>query len=333
MRKEYSLVFIILTALIISPLPLYAENAVTTVSVTNSVPIVGVEIAPDDDPAAPGVQVINPDPTTNRTVTISATITDLNGYDDLSIVVANISGPSVVDESPLTLSFYEAVNSTTAIYKGSFNMSTHAEGDYRVAVTAMDYGGSAGLDAMNFTYLYAGQVTIYDFSTGAGVDKWAYRKQHNEKPPGTDDVPGTEFNDVQYNRIGTRDGLMQLDNTNRYGYYAIHRFRIRILTPASEITGINISWYGIGFRFLGTNGASLYVWNTTAGRYELLDRANSIALELNGELSGDIQHYLSDDGCITLIVEQNSPQGRLWWIPLRSVLGTDYIRLEVMQYA
>ena len=154
---------VLIASLVLSCLPVYATNAGVTATVLNAAPGVSVDLTPDDVPAMPGVQVINPEPaTTNKTVTITATVCDLNGWDDIvnTSVAATITGPSVVVESPVNLSFDTVVTATTVVYTGSFNMSNHSEGDYEVEVTATDFGGSTGAGAKNFTYSYSKEVTV-----------------------------------------------------------------------------------------------------------------------------------------------------------------------------
>ena len=156
-------VIVLIASLVLTCLPVYATNAGVTATVLNAAPTVDMELTPDDVPAMPGVQVINPDPTTtNKTVTITADVTDLNGWDDIvnTSVAATITGPSMVEDSPVSLSFDSIVNVTTVQYKGSFNMSTHSEGDYKVEVTATDFSGSTGIGSKNFTYSYYLEVTV-----------------------------------------------------------------------------------------------------------------------------------------------------------------------------
>ena len=147
---------IVLTVALLARSSVYASGAAANATVLNAAPTVDVGLMPDDEPAMPGVQVINSDPTTNKTVTITANVTDMNGWDDLTgVVTATITGPSVVEGSPVNLSFDSVVNETTATYTGSFNMSNHSEGDYKVEVTATDFDGLTCVGSMNFTYSYA----------------------------------------------------------------------------------------------------------------------------------------------------------------------------------
>lgn len=308
-----------------------ADNVGVDVDTTvpNIAPSVDVELIPDDDLTTPGVQVINSDTSTNKTVTIVANVTDMNGWDDLTgEVTANITGSSVVEDSPVSLSFDNVINVTTALYIGTFNMSNHLEGDYKVEVTATDFGGLTGVGSKKFTYLYGAVVINYDFKTGAGIDKWAYRYQHNAKPPATNDVPNIEFTSAHYNRIKIDDGTVHIDLTSRRRYYAIHRFEFDIAEPDSSITKLDVLWDGEGSRRFGTHGATLYIRNFETGEYEQLDRKTDVHITLEGTIANNIEDYI-DDGSLIIIAEQNSAQWRFWRWTFRSQLGTDYVKVDV----
>jgi hypothetical protein len=417
-----------------------ANDATSSASVLNTAPTVDAGLAPDDDPAAQGVQVINPDwETQNRTVTITATVTDMNGWDDLTgIVTAEITGPNTVDDSPVSLTFDHNTSVAAAVYTGVFNMSDHAEGDYTVEVTADDAGGLSGTGYENFTYLHtsgdvtpptvtdpaadpdsivadgveeselsvnvtdasgiyavtidlspiggdsaqsmthtagtdtytttttaaagttAGMyglpvtatdnsssrntntdvsilltvlpqevVTTYDFTTGAGSDRWAFRKQHDAKPPATNDVPDIVFTSAEYTNIEVDDGTYQADISSTKRYYAIHRFKFDIAEPESSITKLDILWDGAGYIRWGTRGATLYIWNFETGAYEQLDRDTGTYITLKRTIADNIGDYIDDAGSLIIIAEQNSAQWKFWRWVLRSRLGTDYVRVNV----
>lgn len=417
-----------------------ANDAASSADVPNTRPVVDVGLAPDDDPAAPGVQVINPDwESQNRPVTITATVADMNGRGDLTgTVAAVVTGPSVVEESPVSLTFDHAIDVTIAVYTGAFNMSDHAEGDYTVNVTADDAGGLSGTGQESFTYLYtAGDVTpptvinpvadpasivadgveeselnvdvadasgiyavtidlsslggdheqpmaniagtdtytatttaavgtttgmyglpvnatddspnrntntnvnilltilpqevvtTYDFTTGAGGDRWAFRKQHDTKPPASSDVPDIEFTQSEYEKIMADDFMMQIDRTSANGEYAIHRFKVSIDEPESSITEIGILWNGVGYHYWGAGGATLYVRNVESRCYEKLSSGFSTYLTLEGSITGNIGDYIDDSGSLTIIAEQNTPQRKFWRWVLKSSIGTDYARVDV----
>ena len=303
---------------------------------------VTVELTPDDDPVTPGVQVINPDSSTNKSVNITATVSDGDGYSNIVSVIANITGPSVVEDSPVSLSFDSVVNmTTTAVYTGSFNMSNHSEGDYKVEVRATDFGGLTGVGSRNFTYSYGEPVvtvTTYDFATGAGVDKWAFRYQINPKSPDTNDVPATEFvgtppdKKVEYTMISKEDHKMQKDSSNSSGNYTAHRFVFNISESAESIVEIDVQWIGKGVtRDRGQDhGATLYIWNNT-GYYEQLDCTLSRRREpLSGMITANTENnYIDAYGNLTILVVQNANQSALSGRPLVSKISTDYVKIDI----
>ena len=429
---------VLIVSVVLSYTPISASDADTSAEVRNAAPTVALDLAPDNDPGTPGVQVINQNPSTNITVTITASVTDMNGWDDLTgVVIATITGPSVVH--PVNLGFDSVVNVTTARYRGSFNLSSHSEGDYNVEVTAIDTGGLTGVGSKNCTYSYgvppdttpptvtnpsanpdiigadgiqesqlnvtvtdvsgirtvtvdltdlggpatdlvtnipgtdvyttsttavAGTlpgtyhlpvnatdnspsrksntlvsipltvrqsevVTTYDFTTGAGTDKWAFRKQHKAKPPATSDVPRIEFGPVQYNRIKAKDWSMQIERTSRKKKHAIHRFKFDIAELESDITKIEVAWNGFEFSIGHTNGATLYIWNSATGKYVKLDKSERPLMWLNGEITANVGDYIDADGNLIIIAEQNSRHVSNWWWEYPSYIGTDYVKVDV----
>ncbi|RKY83618.1 hypothetical protein DRP98_06785, partial [candidate division KSB1 bacterium] len=56
---------------------------------------------------------------------------------------------------------------STAIYKGIFNMSYHAEGDYKVEVTATNTANLSGIITKNFTYSYGPDLVVTNISASA----------------------------------------------------------------------------------------------------------------------------------------------------------------------
>ncbi|HJH25420.1 MAG TPA: hypothetical protein C5S37_01325, partial [Methanophagales archaeon] len=110
-----------------------------------------ITITPDDS-GEEGVQ-INPTPGDNTTVNISAVVSDPNGWTDIDSVVATITGPGTVADSPVTLSFVSNSSLMTATYNGTFNMSFYyLNGTYTVDVTATDNGSLTGSNSTTFEY-------------------------------------------------------------------------------------------------------------------------------------------------------------------------------------
>jgi hypothetical protein len=155
------IILLLLSLLILIPIPIAsAEKASTSATVLNAAPTLKLNLSPDDDLGMPGVQVINPDPAANKTVTITANVSDLNGYEDIKEVIAEITGQSNVSDSPVILAFVHSVNITTAIYTGIFNLSNHAVGEYTVNVTATDSNGAVATCTGSICYSLAPDLTL-----------------------------------------------------------------------------------------------------------------------------------------------------------------------------
>ncbi|MEA2054098.1 MAG: hypothetical protein U9O96_03120 [Candidatus Thermoplasmatota archaeon] len=172
-------------------------------------------------------------------------------------------------------------------------------------------------------------TTTYDFSSGAGNDRWAYRDEVSQNPPSANNLPSTEFNSAQYNRISADDEIRQNERAD-IGNYAAHRFVFFIYENEINITLLHILWNGIGTHDIWTDGATLYIWNCTSSSYELLD-TNTSAIEINLEanISSSIGNYISSDGNLTVLVVQNRPSFRFWWFRFYSRLQTDYIKVDI----
>jgi len=134
-----------------------------------------ITITPDDEPAKDGVQV-NPTPGSNKTVNISAVVSDPNGWTNINKVEAEITGgPSIVADSPVTLSYVSNSSLMTATYNGTFNMSFYyLNGTYTVDVTATDMSSLTGSSLTTFEYQTAIGLeldsTIINFSCSGPID-------------------------------------------------------------------------------------------------------------------------------------------------------------------
>ena len=169
-------------------------------------------------------------------------------------------------------------------------------------------------------------TTTYDFSSGAGNDRWAYRNGVGTNPPTANNLPSTEFNPAMYTRISADDGSFQSERAGIW-YYAAHRFVFHIYE--SNVTSIDVLWNGIGSHDIFTDGAALYIWNYTNSSYELLDSNSSAAeIYLGGNISSDAGNYIGNDSNLTLLVVQNAPSFRFIW-RFYSRLQTDYVKVDI----
>jgi len=122
-------------------------------SSTDGPTVDSITITPDDDGATPGVQIL-PNPGSAKTVTVSAIVSDPDGYGDISTVnITDIDpDPAHGDPSPVTLVF-QSGSGNTATYNGTFDMQFYDQPvEYTVTVTAKDTGGSSDTNSSTFNY-------------------------------------------------------------------------------------------------------------------------------------------------------------------------------------
>ncbi len=114
-----------------------------------------ITITPDDDGVTSGVQ-IDPYPGGAKTVTVSAVVSDPDGFGDISSVnITDIApDPAHGDPSPVTLVYQSGSGSgNTATYAGTFGMQFYdAPTEYIVTVVVEDAGGLSGTDSSTFNY-------------------------------------------------------------------------------------------------------------------------------------------------------------------------------------
>ena len=164
---------------------------------------------------------------------------------------------------------------------------------------------------------------IYDFNTGAGTDKWAFKKEVGVNPTAND--PSNEFTDAYYAKIKVDDTDYRTDNS-RYNY-AAHRFNFSIDESASDISKINVTWNGRGYNEEG-NGATLYIWNGTAYEQDPAPLATTDSgdwVYLTGEVTSSISNYINS-GNVTVLVNQTSAGAGSGH---RSYIDTDYAKVVI----
>lgn len=137
MRKVIILIFVMFLIALAS-----ADDSQLSVNVSNAVPSV------DSIVISPGVQII----IGAVTVKINATIEELNGIGQIDYVKAYVTGPSTIEESPITLVKVADINGVSAIYNGNFSMSESDNlGEYNVNVSVYDL---INLSWMNVSFNY-----------------------------------------------------------------------------------------------------------------------------------------------------------------------------------
>jgi len=174
------------------------------------------------------------------------------------------------------------------------------------------------------------RVHVYNFDSGAGKDKWAFKYQNNSRPPTTCDVPSEEFNATEYTNIKADDDSSTFNQTTTADYYAAHRFNITIEEYVANVTEMRINWKGKGQHgntSADHNGSYLYIWNGTG--YEELDNQTGVTWDveysLHGKINTSISDYVSSTGNVTILVQPvekhaGNNASKLW---------TDYVELRV----
>ena len=173
-----------------------------------------------------------------------------------------------------------------------------------------------------------------DFSTGAGVNKWAY-KDEVAGTPTTNNVPSEEFSSGEYTNIEADDNNDQSNNAQSDEYNAAHRFNFSISGNPSFVTKINVTWNGKGLYNPGAcggsyDGAILYIWNKSKGASggydEWDDNSDENWVYLTGENASSAINYISSSNNVTILVKQKG-------ITLEdgnclSTIKTDYVKLN-----
>jgi hypothetical protein len=256
---------------------------------------------------------------------LSVNVTDRSGIYSVTVDLTPIGGPEAKALEKEGSS--DTYSTTTTAAFGT------APGTYSLRINATDNSANKNSNTSESILLTvtSPQVITYDFSTNASVDRWAYRNQHNERPPITNNVPTTEFSSRRYTLIAADDRRRQEDSSSRRGYYALHRFEFTIAEEVGNITRMDVLWSGQGRHQLARqHGATLYIWNYNTRAYEQLDQSFSRRPgTLESTILSNFGDYLDDDGRLMLIAEQNSPQLQFWRSQFRSRIGTDYVKVDI----
>jgi agmatine/peptidylarginine deiminase len=189
-----------------------------------------------------------------------------------------------------------------------------------VRATAHDGdGNSADADSEGTFVVTGAPQTVYDFSTGAGVDKWAWGYQ----TPTWTSIGGNrhpvtlELSAGNYTAMAVSDASGGDSDANRYrssypsgGYETTHVFEFTILEDPSLILDLGILWEGYGDDCIQME---MYVWDEDRGDWgdgngmwgenRFMDNfAGNRDAELSGHISGEFWKYLDPDGLLTVLL-------------------------------
>jgi agmatine/peptidylarginine deiminase len=194
-----------------------------------------------------------------------------------------------------------------------------------VKVTATD-GSANSIEAVSETpfEICDDNQTVYDFSTGAGVDRWAW----GHTTPNWTSLDGirypagasTEVDSMKadaYLDLAVSDATGNDNDANRYisnlpggGSESTHVFEFTLYEDPADMHEIAIAWEGYGDQCMQME---LYVWDDVAGnwgdlegeyglnRYASNHAGNRDDL-LVGHITGDFERYVDGNGRLTFLV-------------------------------
>jgi len=195
----------------------------------------------------------------------------------------------------------------------------------RVKVVAHDGDGNSSESASGASFTILGALqTVYDFSSGAGTDRWVYGHETfgwsdldgRRRPPSA----STEIWQLQsdaYARIADSDADGGDNDPDRYvspipssGGASTHIIEFTIAEDPARIVDIGVLWEGYGDTCVQME---LYVWDYTAGQWcdgkgqcgenRFMDNfAGNRDEDLAGHIRNDFDRYIDDDGMMTLLL-------------------------------
>jgi len=190
----------------------------------------------------------------------------------------------------------------------------------RVVATSGDSDQAEAVSADVFT-ICPGSRTVYDFDTGAGMDKfgWGYQTETWSNVDGTRKPVTTPLDSLvgtAYAKIAHSDATGGETDVNRYispapttGREATHVFQFTINQDPADIDDIEVHWEGFAD---WCAQVELYVWDYVASQWS--DGAGLIGQNnfmdnwagnrdgyLNGNIRADFDRYIDTDGEMTLL--------------------------------
>ena len=187
----------------------------------------------------------------------------------------------------------------------------------------------------------AGTATVRDFSTGAGVSRFAFGRQTTSWTgvAGNLNPVATALTAAEYAALATSNASGGSSDANRYispsisfGSEATHLFRFIIDEPLGSIDEIKVTWEGFADR---CTQAELYVWNRAlsqwgnaeglVGQNRYLDNyAGNRDRTLVGRLRADLDRFVGPDGSIRFLVYAERSTDRTFH---------DYLAVSVLRAA
>ncbi len=167
------------------------------------------------------------------------------------------------------------------------------------------------------------QRNLYDFSAGAGVDKWAFGYQttswgsiNSNRRPASAGIEIDTLDASAYSRLATSNANGTDNDLNRYrarvpttGRESTHIFEFMIYEEFEDILDIEILWEGYAD---DCTQSEIYLWDDVEGNWgdtqglfgdnrHLDNHATNRDEELTGHITSNFDRYINSDGLFTLL--------------------------------
>ncbi len=165
-------------------------------------------------------------------------------------------------------------------------------------------------------------ATIYDFSTSAGIDRFAFGNAvpAAPTPPTTNTIPSIAFGPADYAAASSSDDSRYGTGVIEGGNAAATRFVFSIAEVPATITQIDVLWEG------GADQGAIqfvWLWNATTGSYSLAGSQTGAAPP-DGTVASTItnapSNYIDAAGNLTILITYSAEGGELL---------TDYLSVTI----
>ena len=170
----------------------------------------------------------------------------------------------------------------------------------------------------------AAATATYDFSSGAGTNKWAYQENNalTAVPPANRTSVNTQLTGTNYTAIGS-DNSTYYANTATFGDANAIRMDINIAEDPATIDSMVITFNGYG----QNPGLTLntYIWNYNTSSWQIFDNTMAIGTtDTNATATynptGNFANFVNA-GQVTIVITDSTTANLDWWI--------DYVKLDV----
>ncbi|UCD74473.1 MAG: agmatine deiminase family protein, partial [Phycisphaerales bacterium] len=212
-----------------------------------------------------------------------------------------------------------ATTTDTGFYDWTVPDEDTTQAMVRVVATSSDTDQGEGVSA-DFFQIAPAQQTLYDFTTGGGVDKfgWGYQVYYWSLVDGNRTPVSNEISTLvadAYDRLSYSDATGSDYDPNRYispttSYRTTHTFEFTIDEDPAQIDDIAVLWEGYADQ---CTQIELYVWDYVEGQWgdgaglynqnRYMDNwAGNIDGYLEGHLQSDFDRYIDASGQMTFLL-------------------------------